>query len=198
MNILALDTAAEPMSVAVQVGAKVFAYHRKQAKPHDETLLPIVARLLARAGLKVGNLDAVAVASGPGRFTGIRIGMAYAAVLAGQLKIPALALTRFEAAAWEARGEKVCAVVEGFREEKFYQLFKKGRPQGAPVWASPQEWAATRARLTSEGFVFAEDEPTARGLLGPAAAALSRRKKPKFEPLYLKPASYEKKAKPAA
>jgi tRNA threonylcarbamoyladenosine biosynthesis protein TsaB len=198
MNILAVDTAAEPLSLALQAGGKVYAYDKTLARPHDETLIPAVNRLLKAAGLEVGALDAVAAACGPGRFTGIRIGMAYAAVLAARLGKPALALTRFEAAAEGAAGDKVCAVVPGFREEKFYQMFARRRgvlrPSGEPVWAAPEDWALAREKMENEGVVIAQTQATARGLLPAAHAALGGRRR-RFEPLYLKPAGYENKAR---
>lgn len=199
MNILVVDTAGEPLSIALQVGEKVYSYHKKLTRPHDETLLPGVNRLLKRAGLKADALTAVAAASGPGRFTGIRIGMAYAAVLAGALKKPALALTRFECLVHSAGIDKACAVIDGFREEKFYQLFerKKGvlQPSSEPVWIGPAEWLVKRAEFERDGYAIAEGEPTAMGLLPTAREALGRRNAPPFEPLYLKPAGYEIKAR---
>lgn len=192
MNILAVDTAGESLSVALRAGEKVYAHHKTLPRPHDETMLKAAARLLAKAGLKAYDLDAVAAASGPGRFTGIRVGMAYAAVLAGQLKKPALALSRFHAVAAGRPEPKLAAVVVGWREERFYQLFRKGRVSGSPVWVAAADWPAVRAALESGGETVAEDPPTAAGLLPEAARLLKARRRPPFEPLYLKPASYER------
>lgn len=181
MNLLAVDTAAEALSVAVQAGDKVYAYHRKLIKPHDETLLPVVERLLGRARLKPEQLDAVIAASGPGRFTGIRVGMAYAAVLAGRIGKPAHAVSRLEALA-AGRPGRTKAVIEGWRGEKFVQEFEDGKPKGGPRWIGAVEAASWPA----------PEEPTAARLL---RADLSV-KRP-FEPLYLKPAGYESKARKA-
>jgi len=191
MNILAVDTTGEALSLALRAGDKVYRVQRAFKKPHDETLLPNIARLLAKAGLKLKDLDAIAAASGPGRFTGIRIGMSYATVAASALKIPALAVSRLEAAAGRAGGKLVCAVVPGWREEKFYQVFRGLRPAGPPVWADPKLWQEVRAGL-KDTAVF-ECDPTAEDLLVPAARYLGLKQRPRFEPLYLKPASYEAK-----
>lgn len=193
MNLLAVDTTGEALSLVLRAGEKVYRLHRKFALPHDETLLPQIDRLLSRAGLTLKDLDAVAAASGPGRFTGIRIGMAYAAVAAAALKTPALAVSRLEAAAWKVEGKLICAVVPGWREEKFYQVFHGRRPAAAPVWADPKLWHEVEAELKRKHAVFAACDPTAEDLLAPAARHLANRKRPKFEPLYLKPASYENK-----
>lgn len=196
MNILAVDTTGEALSLALQAGGRVFSFHKKLKTPHDEALLPRIAALLALAGLKLGDLDAIAAASGPGRFTGIRIGMAYAAVAAARMKIPALAVSRLEALAFKTRGRLVCAALDGYRDEKYYQLFRGGgaapRPSGKPLWSSPQAWLEAKAGLVGRGAVVAEAETSAEDLLGPAAYCLGRRRRRPFEPLYLKSAGYER------
>lgn len=198
MNILAVDTTGEALSLALRAGEKTYGLSRKARAPHDETLIPAVEGLLGRAGLRLEDLDAIAAASGPGRFTGIRIGMAYAAVACSRLGMPALAVSRFEAAALGVPGSLVCAALPGFRDEKYYQLFRRrgGRlvPEGAPVWTGAQDWARAKAALEKRGAVVAEKDPGAMDLLEPASQILKGRRIPKFEPLYLKPAGYEAKA----
>lgn len=200
-NILAVDTTAEFLSLALASGGKVRVLHRRVGRPHDETLLGGVDRLLVRAGIAMGDLHAIAAASGPGRFTGIRIGMAYASVAAAQLKIPALAVSRLEALAFRTPGRLVCAAVPGYREEKYYQLFRRAggraaaalRPEGRPFWVDAAAWEKVRAELEGKGVMVVLEEPRAADLLGPAELCLRRKRVPKFEPLYLKPAGYERK-----
>ncbi len=193
MNLLAVDTAGETLLLAVLAGGKTITSARRRARPHDETLIPSADRLLARAGLEPEDLDAVAAASGPGRFTGIRVGMAYAAVLARHLDIPALAVSRFEAAARLSSAERLCVALPGFRDEKFYQLFRGAKPEAPPVWASPADWESARKDFEARGIPVEEGGASAAGLALAAADILKDRKRPPFEPLYLKPASYEHK-----
>ena len=197
MNLLAVDTTGEALSLALKAGDRTFSFHKVLAKPHDETLLPQIEKLLSRAGLEVADLDAIAAASGPGRFTGIRIGMAYAAVAASRMRVPALAITRLEAAAYKASGGRVCAVVGGYREESYHQTFRRRGglfvPAAEPVWADPAQWARARAELEREGVEIVQGDTAAADLLIPAALRLKARKLPRFEPLYLKPAGYESK-----
>ncbi len=193
--LLAVDTTERELSVALQTGEGVVAITSAPRKPHDETLHAAADRVLARSGLSVKNISAVAVASGPGAFTGIRIGMAYAAVLALELRIPALAVSRLEALAFAASGGKILAAIDGFRGEIFCQLFDKKaalpRPRGAPLWLRPEHWPGFKSAALSCGFVLRAGKPGARELLAPAASLLARRRSPPFEPLYLKPANYE-------
>jgi tRNA threonylcarbamoyl adenosine modification protein YeaZ len=203
LKIFAIDTTGTELSLALQVDGKVSAFARELASPNDETLLPQAQRLLRRAGQTWKDLDAVVVASGPGRFTGIRIGMSFAAVLARRLDIPPLAVSRFSALAAKTPGKLVCAVLPGWRDEMFYQLFRRGpsgeaRPAAAPVWASAKEWAQARQELDDRGATLAEAAVRAPDLIVCAERLLRRNRLPRFEPLYLKPASYELKHKAGA
>ena len=201
MNILAVDASGPVLSLALLARGRIYALRRgKSARPHDETIFPAAAEILRRAGLSLRDLDAVAAAAGPGRFTGIRIGMAYAAVTAGTLKIPALAVSRLEAAAFSRAGRR-CAAIEGPRGEIFYQGFSgaSGRaPRAAakPAWAESGEWPQAKSAWERRGFFVFMAAPEAKDMLGLAARRLSQKKIPAFAPLYLKTAGYEKKRHP--
>ncbi len=187
MNILAVDATGEVLSVAV--GRVVMC---RASKKHDEAVLPIVEAVLKKAKLAWTDLDAVAAASGPGRFTGIRIGMSFAAAAGFQLKIPALAISRLEAAAEKSGAERVLAALPGWKEEVYHQLFVRLKPQGAAIWSTPQDWPAARAEAEKKNIVVAYGDTDAADLL-PVAERLFRAKKtPPFKPFYLKPAGYEK------
>lgn len=219
MNLFAIDTTGNELSLALQTDTRVLSFARELAAPNDETLLPQSQRILKKAGQTWKDLDAIVVASGPGRFTGIRIGMSFAAVLARRLGIPALAVSRFEALASKTPGQLVCAVLPGWRDEMFYQLFRRGargigssaggggtgslaagasgetRPAAPPVWASAAQWAQARTEMAARGAILAEAAVRAPDLLSCAERLLRRQRRPRFEPLYLKPASYELKPK---
>jgi len=203
LKILAIDTTGAELSLAVRCDGKILAFARELATPHDETLLPQLRRLMGKAGLVWSDLDAVAAASGPGRFTGIRIGMAFAAVLARRLRIPAFAISRLEALAVRTPGTLVCAALPGWRDETFYQLFRRGRqgavrPAAAPVWADAPQWEKARRNLAGRGAVVSQAAVRAQDMLACVAPLMKRRRAPRFEPLYLKPASYELKNKAGA
>ncbi len=195
MILLAVDTADEVLSLALESAGRVWSVHRKPRGPHDEALLPAVDALLARAGLELGDVGAFAAAAGPGRFTGIRIGMTFCAVAAARLKVPAAAVSRLEALASGTPGELVCAAIPGRREERTHQLFARGRGLkllGPPAWTAAAEWPAVRRVLEARGASVVEGRPGAAALLAPARVLLARRRLPPFRPLYLKPAGYER------
>ena len=84
MNILAIDTANETLSVAVATNRSknaaglFFEYASRAGYKHSVTLAPAIERLLAEAQIRATELDLIALSGGPGSFTGLRIGMATA------------------------------------------------------------------------------------------------------------------------
>ena len=196
MNILAVDATGEVLSVALAAGGKVFAARKSGRRPHDELLLPAIEAVLKRAKTSWDDLDAVAAAAGPGRFTGIRIGLSFAAVAGMQLKIPVLALSRLEAAAEKSGVDDVLAALPGWKNEVYHQLFrrKNGAPTavGEAAWASPEAWPKARADAESRGLAVAYGDTDAENLIPVARRRLAAKRIPPFEPFYLKPAGYEK------
>lgn len=99
-NILAFDTSAAHCAAAVLCGDSIAASrHEPMDKGQAERLIPLVEELLTQAGLTFPDLDAIAVGTGPGNFTGVRIAVAAARGLALSLGIPAIGVTRLEALA---------------------------------------------------------------------------------------------------
>lgn len=78
MKVLAIDTATLTASAAVVIDGVTIAEDSVRTGSHSEELMPLVARVMERAGVAAAALDAVAVGAGPGSFTGLRIGMATA------------------------------------------------------------------------------------------------------------------------
>lgn len=197
-NILAVDATSEALSIAVLSKGKV-SHVRRNARAHDEALPGAIDAALSRARVGFKDLDAVAAASGPGRFTGIRIGMSFAAVAAHELKIPAIAVSRLEALAFSSQPGRVCAVIKGWRDERYHQRFARSGEDALPLaegeaaWTPAEAWPAERARLESEGWRVEETSVDARALALLAAKRLQAKRLPKFAPFYLKPAGYELK-----
>lgn len=105
MILLAIDTAAGICAASVldtsrgELGREV----RDLGKGHAEQLMEVIDIAQKRAGIAYRDLGAVAVSTGPGSFTGVRVGVATARGLALALKIPAVGVSTLEALAGEAR-----------------------------------------------------------------------------------------------
>ena len=100
MRVIAIDTALEACSVAVLDTAKADA-HVQESLPmqrgHAEALMPLIERVLDRAQLDASALDRIAVTTGPGSFTGLRVGIAAARGIALASRKPAIGLTTLAA-----------------------------------------------------------------------------------------------------
>lgn len=105
MKILAFDTSNKPLSVAVVVDGKVLAHMEStEKKTHSITLLPDIKKALAEADLTVNDIDLIAVAQGPGSYTGVRIAVTVAKTLADTLQKKLVGVSSLELLA--ANGDK--------------------------------------------------------------------------------------------
>ncbi len=114
MKILALETSAKAVSAAVsENGTILCSGYQDTGLTHSRTLMPIVEHILRNIGLTLSDMDAIAVAVGPGSFTGIRIGVAAAKGLAFAAEKPTIAVSTLAAMARNtafADGLIVCAM----------------------------------------------------------------------------------------
>ena len=127
MKILALETSAKAVSAAVTEDGKVLAsgYH-DTGLTHSRTLMPIVEHILKNTDLTVQDCDVIAVAAGPGSFTGIRIGVSAAKGLAFAADKPAVGVSTLAAMARNAAfcdGLVVCAM-DARRQQVYNALFQ--------------------------------------------------------------------------
>ena len=100
MRVLAIDTTLEACSAAVlDTDRAAIAAHESLAmlRGHAEALMPMIARVLNRAGLEFAALDRIAVTTGPGSFTGLRVGIAAARGIALAAGKPAVGLSTLAA-----------------------------------------------------------------------------------------------------
>src|SRR5260221_927840 len=95
-TLLAIATAGSACSATVTRGGAVLASERRAMRHgHGEALLPMIDRVMATAGLPAARLDIVAAATGPGGFTGIRVGLAAAHGIALAIGARLIGITRF-------------------------------------------------------------------------------------------------------
>jgi tRNA threonylcarbamoyladenosine biosynthesis protein TsaB len=127
MNLLAIETATESCSAALLVGDRVVARSEIAPRRHAELLLPMCEEILAEAGVRRRDLDAVAVGRGPGAFTGVRLAISAAQGIALALDIPVIPISSLAALALQApdNGADVLAVIDARMGEIYAGLFRR-------------------------------------------------------------------------
>jgi tRNA threonylcarbamoyl adenosine modification protein YeaZ len=126
--ILAFDTATPAVTVAVHDGSGVIAYESAvDARRHGELLAPSIARVLAKAGAQPGDLTALAAGTGPGPYTGLRVGLVTARVLGSVLGIPVDGVCTLDIIAAEARhaaaGREFIVATDARRREVYWARY---------------------------------------------------------------------------
>jgi len=150
MLILGLDTCLSSCSVAVLDGERVVACaHEVMARGHQERLAPMAQAVMAEAGLAFDRLERIGVTVGPGSFTGLRVGIAFAKGLALALGVPTAGIGTLEALAAEAQG-LVFPAIDARRGQLYLQGFDDGRAMMAPD-ALTVETAMARIAEISNG-----------------------------------------------
>ena len=126
MKILALETSAKSVSAAVvENGAVLASAYQNMGLTHSVTLMPLVDSMLKNAGLTAKDMELIAVAAGPGSFTGLRIGVSAAKGLAWALELPCCGVSTLEAMAENARafkGTVICAM-DARRQQIYNAVF---------------------------------------------------------------------------
>lgn len=130
MYVLGIDTATLVCSVALVTEEKLLAEYTLQVKKtHSERLLPLIASVLEGAGIKAKDLDGIAVAAGPGSFTGLRIGVVTAKALGQALEVPLCGISTLEALAAQHPlfSGLICPLLDARRGQVYNALFSGGR-----------------------------------------------------------------------
>lgn len=98
----------------------------RESRSHTVSLPRLVEGTLADAGLRIGDVDALAVSIGPGSFTGLRIGLAFAKGIAYAGRVPLAAVPTLEALAWVADAspdDRICAALDARKQEVYVAFF---------------------------------------------------------------------------
>ncbi|MDD9341482.1 MAG: tRNA (adenosine(37)-N6)-threonylcarbamoyltransferase complex dimerization subunit type 1 TsaB [Providencia heimbachae] len=98
-RILAVDTATEACSVALLCDGEIISRFAISPREHTQKVLPMVEEVLAEAGMKLNQLDALAFGRGPGSFTGVRIGVGISQGLALGANLPMIGVSSLMALA---------------------------------------------------------------------------------------------------
>ena len=127
MKILALESSAKAASVAYLKDGELMAqYYQASGLTHSRTLLSMTEDMLKSLDMKVTDMDGIAVAMGPGSFTGIRIGVAAAKGLSWGADKPVCGVSTLEAMAHHCCDDRyiICPVMDARRSEVYNGLFK--------------------------------------------------------------------------
>ncbi len=138
MLILAFESSAKPASAALVRDGKLLSQSMQvSALTHSRTLLPMAEDLLKNTGVTLAEVDAFAVAQGPGSFTGVRIGVSTVKGLCWGAEKPCIGVSTLEAMAWHglAAGGIVCPVMDARRSQVYNALFRI--EDGCPVRLCP-------------------------------------------------------------
>lgn len=133
MLILAFESSGKARIRGACEGRQLLSqYMQCSALTHSRTLLPMAEDMLKNAELKLSDVDLIAVAHGPGSFTGIRIGVSTVKGLAWASEKPCVGVSTLEAMAWHglAAGGYICPVMDARRSQVYNAIFKieNGRP----------------------------------------------------------------------
>ena len=127
MKILGLDSSGIVASVAIVEDENLIAeYTVNYKKTHSQTLLPMLDELVKMTELDLDTIDAIAVAAGPGSFTGLRIGSATAKGLGLALKKPLVEIPTVDALAYNLYDAKalICPIMDARRNQTYTGLYR--------------------------------------------------------------------------
>ncbi len=149
--ILSIDTCLGASSVAVLEGERVLATRSEpMTRGHQERIGMIAREAMSEAGVAFDELTRIGVTVGPGSFTGLRVGLAFAKGLATALSIPCVGVTTLEAMAFGIPGF-TAAVLDARMSQVYIQIFAGGVALMAPDALEVGEAAARLAELYSGG-----------------------------------------------
>lgn len=152
---LAVTSSTGVMGVAVgRVGSQAVEHMADieitTDRRHAEEISPRLAELLDRAGTTLAEIERLVIDIGPGRFTGLRVGLATVRALGFALQRPVIGLTSLSVLAAGSETKEhgvVTAVIDARRNEVFQQSFDRGVPLGEAIVGSPENLAGKAVGL---------------------------------------------------
>lgn len=141
MLLLAFDTATPAITVAVHDGSRVLASSvTADAHRHAELLMPAIAEVLTQSGATKGDITAVAAGVGPGPYTGLRVGVVTARVLASTLGVPGYGVCTLDViAAAAARDGDYLVATDARRREVYWARYRGKHRETGPDVGKPLE-----------------------------------------------------------
>ena len=183
--LLVFDATAGRCAVAVFDGARcVIERGDAMTRGHAERLFPLIGECLAAAGLTYQDLGAIAVCTGPGNFTGARIGVAAARGLALSLGAPSIGVDRFDATADGTTGD-LCIRLEARGGAVHLAKYR----DGVAIGAAETVQAADIDAFIGDTPVLEVAEADLGAIARVALRRLAEGGQPRPAPRYLKPAN---------
>lgn len=154
--VLAIDTAGPRLQLALLVADRVDTLVEDMPTGQAERIFPAIAALLARSAATYADLTRIAVTTGPGSFTGVRIGLSAARGLGLALGIPVVGIPSLFAISLSADCDPVAVLLDARRDEAYVQSFSGpgipvGEPQLLPM-AEARRRVPTGAALMTSPF----------------------------------------------
>ena len=159
--ILCIETATKSCSVALAKYGHLVAVKEEVSEKysHSEKLTVFIEQLLQQEGLKVSDLDAIAVSSGPGSYTGLRIGVSTAKGLCYASDMPLIAVSTLGAMAQAMKDKypeaQLCPMLDARRMEVYCALYSKS--QASPVVAKTIDQDSFAEELAQGPLLFFGD-----------------------------------------
>ncbi|MBO5055503.1 MAG: tRNA (adenosine(37)-N6)-threonylcarbamoyltransferase complex dimerization subunit type 1 TsaB [Lachnospiraceae bacterium] len=136
MKIIALDSSGLVASVAiVEDQTLIGEYNIQYKKTHSQTLLPMLNELRKMVELDLDTVDAIALAAGPGSFTGLRIGSATAKGLGFAMEKPIIEIPTLDGLACNLYGtdKLICPIMDARRNQVYTGIYEYIKKEGLPV-----------------------------------------------------------------
>lgn len=203
MHVLAVDTSTPATAAAVidvsDTAVSVVSDHRVvDARAHGESLSPLIAKVLAEAGIDASGLAAIVAGVGPGPFTGLRVGLVTAAAMGHALVVPTYGVCSLDALGAGTTG-RVLVATDARRREVYWAVYDGGERVEGPSVDKPADLSldGVDSAIGDGALLYAEvlglevrDEPRypPLGVLAAVAADRVRAAAPSeiLTPLYLR------------
>lgn len=156
MIVLGLDTSLDACSVAIVRDGQTLAHLSEvMDRGQAERLAPMVREAIQQSGLTFAQLDRIGVTTGPGSFTGVRVGLSFARALALAIGKPCIGVSTLEALALEDGEEGARAALIETPGASYFARYENGAPSVAPrhIGRGEHEALLDGARLKGPGAV---------------------------------------------
>jgi tRNA threonylcarbamoyladenosine biosynthesis protein TsaB len=205
MNLLALDTSTEFLSLALQMDGRVFTRHQQAGASASQLILPSINALLKDAKVTLSDLSGIAFGAGPGAFTGVRVACGVAQGLAFGAQLPVVGINTLSAVAESSGADKVIVCQDARMGEVYQAAYQKSgndwmevsvttvcKPELVPVIAGKDWVGAGSGWAVYEEVLkqaYAQNVSQVLSDIAPTAEAILKLAEPIFIAGQAKPAS---------